>query len=32
MWKLTGIIVCDSDEYATGITDILNKTIQLEVP
>ena len=30
--KLTEIIVCYSDEYATDITDILNKTISQEVP
>ena len=31
-WKLTEIIVCYSDEYATDITDILNKTISQEIP
>ena len=31
-WKLTEIIVCYSDEYATNITDILYKTISREVP
>ena len=31
-WKLTEIIVSFSDEYATDITDILNKTILQEVP
>ena len=32
-WKVekTEIIVCYSDEYATDITDILNKTISLEI-
>ena len=32
MWKLTEIIVCYSDEYATNIKDILNKIISQEVP
>ena len=31
-WKITEIIVCYSDEYATDITDILNKTILQEIP
>ena len=31
-WKLAKIIVCYSDEYATDITDILNKTISQEAP
>ena len=34
-WKLTEIIVCYSDEYATDITDVmdvLNKTMSQEVP
>ena len=31
-WKITEIIVCYSDEYATDITDVLNKTISQEVP
>ena len=26
-WKLTEIIICYSNEYATDITDILNKII-----
>ena len=30
-WGLTNIIVCYSDECATDITDILNKTISEEV-
>ena len=30
-WKLNEIIVCYSDEYATNITDILNKTISQKV-
>ena len=30
--KFTEIIVYYSDEYATDITDILNKTISQEVP
>ena len=29
-WKLTEIIVCCSDKYATDIMDILNKTISQE--
>ena len=31
-WKLTEFIVCYTDEYATGTTDVLNKTISQEVP
>ena len=31
-WKLTEITVCYSEEYATDITDILNKTISQELP
>ena len=31
-WKLTEITVCYSEECATDITDILNKTISQEVP
>ena len=31
-WKFTEIIVYYSDEYATDITDILNKTILQRVP
>ena len=31
-WKITEIIFCYSDEYATDITDILNKTILQEIP
>ena len=31
-WNFTEIIVYYSDEYATDITDILNKTILQRVP
>ena len=31
-WKLTEIVVCFSDEYATDITNIFNKTTLQKVP
>ena len=31
-WKLNEIIICYSNEYATHITDILNKIFSEEVP